>query len=68
MTRIFASAVVVAVVWIPSTFFFVLEAWGERGVAKSWSFELWAAFTWLGPLIVLLLLVAGFVRYLRARP
>ncbi|MBX7083225.1 MAG: hypothetical protein K1X88_28720 [Nannocystaceae bacterium] len=61
----FVAAVVLGIVWIPSTSFFVLEAWGERGVEKSWLFQLWASFTWIGPFIVMALLVAAIVRRLR---
>lgn len=57
------------VAWAVSTFFFMLEAWGARGMAKSSLFELWAAMTWCGgPLLVLGVLTAAGVLALRARP
>ena len=59
---------VLVVGWVISTFFFMLEAWGARGMAKSWVFEAWAAMTWCGgPLLVLGVLTSAGVLALRER-
>lgn len=53
--------------WGVSTFFFMLEAWGARGMPKSFLFEAWAAFTWcIGPLLLLGVLALGIVLAIRA--
>ncbi len=59
---------VLLVSWAVSTFFFMLEAWGARGMPKSAAFELWAAMTWCGgPLLVLGVLTSAGVLALRER-
>jgi hypothetical protein len=53
--------------WGVSTFFFMLEAWGARGMPKSLPFQAWAAFTWcIGPLLLLGVLAGGIVLAIRA--
>ncbi|MCA9610790.1 MAG: hypothetical protein KC619_34580 [Myxococcales bacterium] len=58
----FAAAALVALAWVPNAYFFMLEAWGERGEPKSALFELWAAATWIGwPVAVWCLVLAGLI-------
>ena len=57
------------VAWAVSTFFFMVEAWGARGMTKSTLFELWAAMTWCGgPLLILAVFSGAAVLALRERP
>lgn len=61
-------ALVLALGWVVSTWFFTLEAWGARGETKSAAFELWAMMTWCGlPLLVVLCVVIGAIGLARAR-
>jgi hypothetical protein len=61
-------AFVLALVWVVSTGFFTLEAWGARGEPKSLAFELWAIATWCGlPLAIVGAAALGVIGLARAR-
>lgn len=62
------GAGILALGWVPNAYFFMLEAWGERGEPKSTLFEVWAALTWIGwPASVIALVMAALVSASRAR-
>jgi hypothetical protein len=53
---------VAGILWLLSTYLFMLEAWGSRGEPKPFSFELWALTTWcVGPVLVAALLVGALI-------
>jgi hypothetical protein len=61
-------ALALALVWVVSTAFFTLEAWGARGEPKSAAFELWAGMTWCGlPLAIVGAAVLGTIGLARSR-
>lgn len=62
------SSFALALVWVVSTGFFTLEAWGARGEPKSLAFELWAIATWCGlPLAIVGAAALGVIGLARAR-
>ena len=64
----FLVATLLALGWVVSSAAFVLEAWGARGEPKSAAFELWAAMTWCGlPLAIVLALALGVLGLARRR-
>lgn len=61
-------ALVLALGWVVSTWFFTLEAWGARGETKSVAFDLWALMTWCGlPLAVIAAATIGVIGLVDAR-
>jgi len=64
---IFVSALLLTLLWLAGAFFFMLEAWGLRGMDKPWWIGLGSAGALLGWLVPFGMCVFGAVQWSRRR-